>query len=318
MKLFEYEAKDIFRKYGIDVPASCVVEGPEAARLFIEKLGKPVVVKAQIAVGGRGKEGGILFANTPNEVFDITRLMLSRKIKGLPIRKLLIEEKLNIQKELYIGVTINRSERDFTFLASSAGGMNIEDVATQQPEKIIRFSLDSINKFRIYHAISIAKKLGYTGKKLNQLAFIIHTLYRINYDMDAELTEINPLAEVADGFVAADARLNIDSNALFRHKDLDTEQRMDSLGELTAREMEAYKMGLVYVELDGDIGIIGNGAGLTMATLDTVMLNGGKAANFLDLGGGASPDKIGEAVGFVLKGSQVKALLVNVLGGITR
>jgi len=318
MKLFEYEAKEIFRKYGIDTAPGCVVQDPVAARLFVETLGKPVVVKAQLAVGGRGKEGGIQFANTPNEAFDAARLMLGRKIKGLPVRKLLIEEKLDIRKELFLGVTVDRSERCFTFLASAVGGMNIEDVAVQHPEKIIRFSIDPVNNFRIYHALGIAKKLGYSGKKLNQLALVIQTLYRLAYDMDAELTEINPLAEVEDGFVAADARLNMDNNALFRHMDMDSEERVNSLGELTLREMEAHKKGLVYVELDGDIGIIGNGAGLTMATLDTVMLNGGKAGNFLDLGGGASPEKIGEAVEFVLKDDHVKALLVNVLGGITK
>jgi succinyl-CoA synthetase beta subunit len=196
--------------------------------------------------------------------------------------------------------------------------MNIEDIAAKSPEKIVRYAIDPMRGLRSYHANSVAKRLGYTGKKMQQLSDIIQRLYRVAYEMDAELTEINPLIETAEGFIAADARLNVDNNALFRHKELEAKFLESFEGELTPREMEARAMDLTYVELDGDIGIIGNGAGLTMATLDTVMLYGGRAGNFLDLGGGASPERIGKAVEFVLMDSRVKALFVNVLGGITR
>jgi succinyl-CoA synthetase beta subunit len=196
--------------------------------------------------------------------------------------------------------------------------MNIEEVAVRNPEKIVRHNVDPLRGFRSYHANEVAKRLGYNGKKMQQLSDILLKLYKVAYEMDAELTEINPLIETVEGFIAADARLNIDNNALYRHKELEAKYLESFEGELTPREMEARAMDLTYVELNGDIGIIGNGAGLTMSTLDTVMLYGGRAGNFLDLGGGASPDQIGKAVEFVLKDNRVKALFVNVLGGITR
>jgi succinyl-CoA synthetase beta subunit len=203
-------------------------------------------------------------------------------------------------------------------LASKEGGMDIEDVAAKTPDRITRFNVDPLNGLRSYHANYIASMLGYKAGMMRRFASFVTRLYRLAVEMDAELTEINPLAEIKDGFLAADARLNIDNNALFRHKELE-ERLIDSYrGELTEREMEARTQDLTYVELDGDIGIIGNGAGLTMATLDTLMLYGGKAANFLDLGGGATSKRISKAVGFVLKDKRTKALFVNVLGGITR
>jgi succinyl-CoA synthetase beta subunit len=196
--------------------------------------------------------------------------------------------------------------------------MDIEEVATETPNKIIKQYVDPITGLRSHHCNFIASKLGYSGHKMRQFASIISRLHELAMRMDAELTEINPLAELEEGFVAADARLNIDNNSLFRHKELE-EGLLDSYkGELTPREIDARAQGLTYVELNGDIGIIGNGAGLTMATLDTVMLNGGRAANFLDLGGGATPERIGKAVKFVLSDNRTRVLFVNVLGGITR
>jgi succinyl-CoA synthetase beta subunit len=318
MKLLEYEAKDIFKKYGIPTASSCVAETPIAARTFTEALGKPVVVKAQVAVGGRGKAGGIKSADSPEQVQEVADQILGMNLKGITVRKVLVEEKLSIVKELYLGVTIDRNEKCFVVLASASGGMDIEEVAAKEPDKIVKLSVDPLNGLRVFHALRIAKKLGYNGKKLSQLAVIIQAIYKIAVEMDAELTEINPLAELADGFIAADGRLNIDNNALYRHKEQEVRLLQSYEGELTAREMEARAMDLVYVELNGNIGIIGNGAGLTMATLDTVMLSGGKAGNFLDLGGGANPDRIGKAVEFILQDNRVKAVFVNVLGGITR
>jgi len=318
LKLLEYEAKEVFRRYGIPTAQGAVITDAEAAREFAEGLGRPVVVKAQVAVGGRGRAGGIKPAETPAEAYDVASAILGMTIKGLEVKKALVEEKIAIRNEIYVGVTVDRRSRRYVVLASSAGGMEIEEVAAKTPERIVHHDVDPIDGFKTYHALGVARGLGYTGKKLTQLAAIILRLTEVAAGMDAELTEINPLAELEDGFVAADARLNVDNNALYRHKELEA-RFLDSLqGELTPREMEARAMDLTYVELEGDIGVIGNGAGLTMATLDTVMLNGGKAGNFLDLGGGASPDRIEKAVEFVLKDKRIRALFVNVLGGITR
>ncbi len=318
MKLLEYEAKEIFRRYGIPLGLSAVAVDPQQAKDAATMIGKPVIVKAQVGVGGRGKAGGIKPADTPAEAYDVANQILHSKIKGLEVRKILVEERLAIQHEIYLGIIIDRAAKCLTVLASREGGMNIEEVAAKRPEKIIRQNIDPLQGLRSYHANGVAKRLGYGGKKMQQLSDVLQRLYKVAYEMDAELTEINPLVETADGFIAADARLNVDNNALYRHKDLEAKFLESFEGELTPREMEARAIDLTYVELNGDIGIIGNGAGLTMATLDTVMLYGGRAGNFLDLGGGASPERIGKAVEFILKDSRVKALFVNVLGGITR
>ncbi len=318
MKLLEYEAKEVFRRYGVPLGASVVASTAEEAREAFAKINKPIVVKAQVGVGGRGKAGGIQPADTPEQAYEIAKKILAMRIKNLPIRKVLVEERLPIQHEVYLGVIVDRAARCYTILASSEGGVNIEEIAAKTPEKIVKQAIDPLRGFKSYHANAMAKRLGYSGKKMQQLGDILQRLYKVAYEMDAELTEINPLVETADGFIAADARLNVDNNALYRHKELEAKYLESFEGELTPREMEARAMDLTYVELNGDIGIIGNGAGLTMATLDTVMLYGGHAGNFLDLGGGASPERIGKAVEFVLKDSRVKALFVNVLGGITR
>jgi succinyl-CoA synthetase beta subunit len=318
LKLLEYEAKEIFRRYGIPTGQGVVVSDPQVAMGFVERLGKPVVVKAQVRVGGRGKVGGVRSADTPEEARDVAKQILGMKIKGLTVERLYVEEKIDIVKELYLGITFDRDNKCYVVLASREGGMDIEEVAARTPEKIVRHMVDPLLGLRSYHCNLIAKRLGYGDKKMDAFASLVSKLYTLALEMDAELTEINPLAELVDGFVAADARLNIDNNALYRHKELETKSLDSFRDELTPREMEARVMDLAYVELDGDIGIIGNGAGLTMATLDTVMLHGGKAANFLDLGGGATPERIGKAVKFVLGDPRIKTLLVNVLGGITR
>jgi succinyl-CoA synthetase beta subunit len=318
LKLLEYEAKEVFKRYGVPLGMSAVAKTPDEARDAAMIIGRPVVVKAQVGVGGRGKAGGIKPADTPEQAHEVAKQILGMKIKDLIVRKVLVEELLPIQHEIYLGVIVDRAARCYTILASGEGGMNIEEVAAKTPEKIVRHNIDPLIGFRSYHANLVAKRLGYGGKKMQQLSDILMKLYRVAYDMDTELTEINPLVETAEGFIAADARLNIDNNALYRHKEMEAKYLESFEGELTPREKEARAMDLTYVELSGDIGIIGNGAGLTMATLDTVMLYGGRAGNFLDLGGGASPDRIGKAVEFVLKDNRINALFVNVLGGITR
>ena len=317
MKLLEYHAKEIFRRYDIPTPRSEVAESPKGAREIAERLG-PVAIKAQLPVGGRGKAGGIKFAESPEEAEKITRGLLGSRIKDIEIKKVLVEEKLDIKDELYLGVTVDRKNRCYVVLASSEGGVDIEEVAEETPEKIVKQMIDPLLGIRDYHCRSVAKRLGYSGREMNALAGFIRKLYRVAFEMDAELTEINPLALTEEGFIAADARLNIDNNALFRHPNIAEIQREGELSEFSAREQEARTLGLDYVELDGDIGVIGNGAGLTMATLDSLTLLGGKPANFLDLGGGASPERIETAVTFVIKDSRVKTVFVNILGGITK
>ena len=318
MKLLEYEAKEYFRRHGIPTPQGRLVTTPREARDYTTGLGKPVVIKAQLPVGGRGKAGGVRFADTPEEAAEVADALLGMRIKGLTVEKLYVEEKLRIVNEIYLGVTVDRRNKAYVVLASSEGGMDIEEVAAKTPERIVRHLVDPVHGLRSYHGNLVAKRLGYGGRKMLQFAAVVESLYELALEMDAELTEINPLAEVEDGFTAADARLNVDNNALFRHRELEERLLESYQSELTEREMKARSKGLTYVELDGNIGIIGNGAGLTMATLDTVMLYGGRAANFLDLGGGAAPERIDEAAKFVLGDERTKTLLVNVLGGITR
>ncbi|MCW3978308.1 MAG: ADP-forming succinate--CoA ligase subunit beta [Candidatus Bathyarchaeota archaeon] len=318
MKLLEYQAKDVFRKFGIPTPRSAPAGSPEEAEEAAEALGGPVAVKAQLPVGGRGKAGGILFAETPEEAAEAAGRLLGSRLKDFEIRRVLVEEKLSILDELYIGVAVDRRNRAYVVLASSEGGVDIEEVASKTPEKIVRHVVDPLQRLRLYQARSVARQLGYSGREMTDLADVILKLYEVAFEMDAELTEINPLAVTESGFVAADARLNIDRNALFRHPELSEMARESEASELSARELEAREEGLTYVELDGEIGIIGNGAGLTMATIDTVTLRGGRPANFLDLGGGASPESIEEGVSFVLSDPRVRAVFVNILGGITR
>ena len=318
MKLLEYEAKEYFRRHGIPTPQGRMITTPREARDYTAELGKPVVIKAQLPVGGRGKAGGVRFADTPEEAAEAADALLGMRIKDLTVEKLYVEEKLSIVNEIYLGVTVDRRNKAYVVLASREGGMDIEEVAAKTPDRIVRHLVDPVHGLRSYHANLVAKRVGYGGRKMLQFAAVVESLYELALEMDVELTEINPLAEVEDGFTAADARLNVDNNALFRHRELEERLLESYQGELTEREMEARSQGLTYVELDGDIGIIGNGAGLTMATLDTVMLHGGRAANFLDLGGGATPERIGEAAEFVLGDERTRTLLVNVLGGITR
>jgi len=318
LKLLEYEAKEYFRKHGIPTPQGRMVTTPREARDYAAGLSKPVVVKAQLPVGGRGKAGGVKFAYTPDEAAESAEALLGMSIKGLKVERAYVEEKLSILNEIYLGVTVDRRNKAYVVLASGEGGMDIEEVAALAPERIVRHLVDPVLGLRSYHANLVAKKVGYRGRKMHQFAAIVESLYKLALEMDAELTEINPLAEIEDGFTAADAKLNVDNNALFRHSELEERLLESYKGELTEREIEARSLGLTYVELDGNIGVIGNGAGLTMATLDTVMLHGGSAANFLDLGGGATSERISEAAEFVLRDERTKTLLVNVLGGITR
>ncbi len=317
MRLLEHQAKAMFARYGIPTPEGRVARTPEEAEAIARELGRPVAVKAQVLVGARGRAGGILFADTPEEAEEAAGKLLGSEIRGVRVHEVLVEEKLPIARELYMGFTIDRAERSYVAIASPEGGMEIEEVAERFPERIFKHHVDPLVGFRPYHALSLAKRMGYSGRAALELARIFTALYRLALDYDAELTEINPLAETEDGrFVAADARLIVDDNALFRHPELAELERPP--GEESERERMAREAGLGYVELDGDIGIIGNGAGLVMATLDMVALHGGRPANFLDVGGGASAERMARALDIVLANPRVRVVLINILGGITR
>lgn len=319
MKLFEYEAKNILVEYGIPVPHGALASSPAKARTVATQLDAPYVIKAQVVVAGRGKAGGIQFANSPEEAAGITEQILGMKIKNLSASNVWIEEKVNVKRELYFGITTDRARRRYVAIASAAGGMEIEEIADKEPEKIVKTLIDPDLGFRSYHAREMARKLGYSGKQIIKLANVFTKLYVAAMDYDAELMEMNPLVETTDeDFVAADARLIIDDNAIFRHPKYERRLLSEGQTELAPEEIEAQRAGLAYVKLEGDIGIMGNGAGLVMATLDAVQLYGGSPANFLDVGGGASEGQVASALNILLTDRRASVVLINILGGITR
>jgi succinyl-CoA synthetase beta subunit len=318
LKLFEYEAKTILAKYGVSTPQGGLATTATQAREVVGKLRPPFAVKAQVLVAGRGKAGGILFANNIEEATKAASKLLNMQIKGIPVKSVWIEEKIKIKRELYFGITTDRSKRSYVAVASAIGGMEIEEIAKKTPEKVIKVQINPELGFRPFHARQIARKMGYMHGQLSELARILEKLYNAGMDNDAELIEMNPLVETEGGeFVAADARIIVDDNALFRHQEF-KKRLLEGESELTPQEVEAMKNDLAYVKLDGDIGVIGNGAGLVMATLDTIQYYGGKPANFLDVGGGAPSEKTALSLKIVLSDPKVKALFINILGGITR
>jgi succinyl-CoA synthetase beta subunit len=317
MKLFEYEAKGILQKYGLAVPRGRIAKSPEEAREIARDLAKTVFLKSQITVSGRGKAGGILTADTPPLAGQIASSLLGKTIKGMAVHSLLVEEKLEIQQQLYTSIAIDRNARTLVALASARGGMDIEEVARISPQKIARFFMDPLSDFSESYALSLVCQLLPEPDDQERWAEILLTLYKIALDCDAELVELNPLIITTSGeWIAADARITLDDNAIFRHPEYTS--RSLAREEDTPREAVARKQGFSYVDLDGDTGIIGNGAGLVMATVDLVHLFGGKPANFLDIGGGAQVDVIKNGILLVLSKPEVKGVLVNILGGITR
>lgn len=318
LKLFEYEAKNILAKYGIPTPQGELATSTNQAHEVAAKLKPPLVVKAQVLVAGRGKAGGILFANSVEEAEKATQKLLSMQIKGIPVKSVWIEEKIQVKKELYFGITTDRFNQSYVAIASAVGGMEIEEIAQKNPEKVIKILINPQLGLCSFHTREIAKKIGYSGTQISELGRTLEKLYRACIDYDAELIEMNPIVETAEGkFVAADARIIIDDNALFRHQEY-KKRLLEGESELTPQELEAMKNDLAYVKLDGNIGVIGNGAGLVMATLDTIQYYGGKPANFLDVGGGAAAETTATALRIVLSDPNVKALFINILGGITR
>ena len=318
MKLFEFEAKKILKEYGIPVPKGDIASNSDEAEVIAKEIGKPVVLKSQVLVSGRGKSGGIIFANDTTEAKKVASNLIGSTIKGNIVRSLLVEEKLNIVEQFYASVAIDRQAKAYIILASTNGGIDIEETALASPDRISRHWVDPALGFSGHNAEAMLAQFSNISKHdATKFAPIITTLYKVAVDYDAELVEINPLAKTALGeFIAADARIIVDDNAVFRHPEF--KDRSSVRVDDTPREAEARRQKLAYVDLSGDIGIIGNGAGLVMATLDLVHLFGGRPANFLDIGGGAQAEVVKRGVMLVMSKPEVKAVLINILGGITR
>ncbi|MBC8248784.1 MAG: ADP-forming succinate--CoA ligase subunit beta [Anaerolineales bacterium] len=316
MKLQEYQSKRIFAQYGVPVPEGGVATTPQKAREIAERLGKPVVVKAQVLVGGRGKAGGIKLAETPEEAEAIAAQILAMDIRGLPVRSVLVEKAADIASEIYLGMVIDRAAKRPVMMVSSEGGVEIEEVARKAPEKIIKIAIDPFLGLQGYQIREVAYGIGLGDDVIRGFLKVARGLYTAFTESDASLAEINPLVVTGDRtLLAVDAKMLLDDNALFRHPDL---AEMRDLEEETPAEREARGYGISYVQLDGTIGCMVNGAGLAMATMDLTKLYGGAPANFLDIGGGAKADKVAAALRLILSDKNVKAVLFNIFGGITR
>src|SRR4249919_3002406 len=327
MKIHEYQAKNILKKYGVAVPRGEMVDSGEAAEAAARKLFEAgatgVVVKAQIHAGGRGKGGGVKIGKSVNEAGELASKMLGMKLvthqtgpEGRIVRRLLIEETLPIEKELYLGILVDRAEGKPVFMASAAGGMDIEQVAAENPDAILKQHVDPGMGLEAFQARKIAFQLGLKGPQINQAVQFLTGLYRAFLDTDASLLEINPFITTTDGrLFALDAKITFDDNALFRHADL---RELRDITEEDPLEVEASKYSLNYIKLDGSVGCMVNGAGLAMATMDIIKYAGGMPANFLDVGGGANAEQVTHAFEILLSDKNVKAVLINIFGGILR
>jgi succinyl-CoA synthetase beta subunit len=316
MKLHEYQSKLIFAKYGIPIPRGRVAATAGEAKQIAEELGGRVVIKAQVLVGGRGKAGGIRLTKSPKEAEDLATLILGMDIKGLPVRKVLVDEAVSFSKEIYLGITNDRISRQPVMISTAAGGVEVEEVAQQTPDKIIKVHIDPLLGLRDYQVRDLAVNIDLPRNLWRYYNEIAQALWKVYRDTDATLVEINPLVISNDQhLVALDGKMVIDDNALYRHPDLSEMRDMD-IEDTT--EVEARKYGLSYIKLNGTIGCLVNGAGLAMATMDIIKLNGGEPANFLDIGGGASAEKVAAALRIILSDPKVKSVLINIFGGITR
>jgi succinyl-CoA synthetase beta subunit len=324
MKIHEYQAKAILAKFGVPVPRGEVIFKAEEARAAAQRLGtKVVVVKAQIHAGGRGKAGGVKLAKSPDEAASLAEKILGMKLvtpqtgeEGRIVRRLLIEEGLDIKRELYLSFLVDRTAAAPVFMASAAGGMEIEEVAKTNPEAILRETIRPATGMQPYHARKIAFGLGLAPEMLGVATSFFQSLYRAFIETDSSLLEINPCVVTGDGrLVALDAKVSLDDNALYRHPEF---KELRDLDEETPLEVEASKFKLNYIKLDGNVGCMVNGAGLAMATMDIIKLSGGSPANFLDVGGGASEEQVKNAFRILLSDPNVKAVFVNIFGGILR
>ena len=305
MRFFENVAKEIFNKEGIPILEGHVANYPEEAMTISSEMGVPVVVKAQVLTGGRGKAGGVKFANNPGEALKVSEEILGMEIKGEKVKHLLIEEKAEILNEFFVTVSVDRGARRPVILASKEGGVEIENLAKTNPEKIIKYYPNPLIDFLPYEAREIARKMGVSSELISPIGDIIWKLYNVFKKYDADTAEINPLVSTPDGIIAADAKLVVEKDSLFRHQDL-------------VEKLHYKQKAVDFVQLDGDIAVIGNGAGLTLTAMDMIKLNGGEPATFLDIGGGASEQIIDQALSIVLNYDRVKVVFLNVLGGITK
>ncbi len=316
MKLHEFQAKRIFAQHGVPIPKGEVATSAAQAREIAQRLGGPVIVKSQVLVGGRGKAGGIKLAQTPDEAEAVADQILGMDIKGYTVKRVLIDEAADIQTEIYLGMIIDRARRRIVMMASSEGGVEIEQVAEENPDAIKTVTIDPFLGLKSYQAIQIASEIGIPQEQFRSFTKMAYGLYQAFVAADAELAEINPLVVTGDGsLLAVDGKMVLDDNGLFRHADL---AEMRDADEEVPAETEARINGLSYVKLDGEIGCMVNGAGLAMATMDIVKHYGSEPANFLDIGGGAKADKVAAALRIILSDSNVKAVLFNIFGGITR
>ncbi|MFN2244589.1 MAG: ADP-forming succinate--CoA ligase subunit beta [Anaerolineae bacterium] len=316
MKLHEYQSKRIFAEYGVPIPRGDVATTPEVARQIAARLGTRVVVKSQVLVGGRGKAGGIRLADHPDEVERVADQILGMNIKGLTVKKVLVDEAADIATEIYLGIVIDRAKRRAVMMASAEGGVEIEEVARATPERIVQIAIDPFLGLQPYQGRELAFGIGLPKELVRDFVKIAQGLYEAFLKCDASLAEINPLVVTGSGkLLAVDGKMLLDDNGLFRHFEL---AEMRDADEETPEEQEARRHGLSYVKLDGEIGCMVNGAGLAMATMDITKLHGGSPANFLDIGGGAQADKVAAALRIILSDPNVKAVLFNIFGGITR
>ena len=317
MKLHEYQARDILARYGIPVTGGGVATTAAEARAIAEQIGGRVVVKAQVFVGGRGKAGGVKLADTPEQAEQVAGQILGMNIKGLTVEKVLVAEAITYEREIYLGVVMDRAAKRIVLMASAEGGVEIEEVAKTNPDAIVKVAAHPTLGLQPFQARQLAFGIGLTdGKQARQFASIATALYKAYMDTDANLAEINPLVVLPGGALQAlDSKIVLDDSALFRHADL--EAMRDASDEPEA-ERKAREAGLTFIKLDGSIGCMVNGAGLAMATMDVVKLYGGEPANFLDIGGGAGKDKVKAALQIILADPNVKAVMFNIFGGITR
>jgi succinyl-CoA synthetase beta subunit len=316
MKLHEYQSKTIFAKYGIPIPKGRVAATADEAKQIAEELGGRVVIKSQVLVGGRGKAGGVKVARNSDEAAEFAGQILAMTIKGLPVRKVLVDEAAAIDHEIYFAITNDRAAKKPVMIASAAGGVEIEDVAAKTPEKIIKVHIDPLLGLRDYQARDIAASIDLPRELWRDFNKIASGLWQVYLDNDATLAEINPLVITKDKkLVALDGKMMIDDNALFRHMDL---AEIRDIDEEAPAETDARRHGLSFIKLDGNIGCMVNGAGLAMTSMDIVKLFGGEPANFLDIGGGAGAEKVAAAMRIILSDPNVKAVLFNIFGGITR
>jgi succinyl-CoA synthetase beta subunit len=316
LKLHEYQSKRIFAQYGVPIPRGDVATTPEQARQIAARLGKRVVIKSQVLVGGRGKAGGIRLANEPDEAEEIAGQILGMKIKDLTVKKVLVDEAANIATEIYLGIVIDRAKRRPVMMASAEGGVEIEEVARVTPERIVKIVIDPFLGLQSFQGRELAFGIGIPKDLVRDFVKITQGLYDAFVSCDASLAEINPLVITDQGrLLAVDGKMLVDDNALFRRFEL---AEMRDADEETPEEQEARRHGLSYVKLDGEIGCMVNGAGLAMATMDIIKLHGGEPANFLDIGGGAQAEKVAAALRIILSDRNVQAVLFNIFGGITR